>query len=1460
MNNSRLVLSNNGNDYTGDTNITAGMLRSNHANGAIPDGTGKGNVVIGAEGKLELAAANESETINGLSGSGVVDVGVNTGNSTLTVGNNDATSQYDGVIKNTGTGAIAFNLTKIGSGTLTLTGVNTFGASLDTVLRGATTVNAGTLALSGAGAINSPTIDVKSGANFNVSAVSGGPWALAGTQTLIGAGTVQGNVQDSSGAKISGGTVGTAGVLAFSNNLTLNGGGTLQFDLTNDTASGNDKLTVGGNLALGGVTTVAVKSILPAGYATLGTYTLMTYTGSLTGNDTNLFLQDLSAGVGSTRQTLSLSTAVLHQVNLVVTGAPLNLTWKGDGSANAWDLVGASNWNNNTQKFYNADNVTFDSVGASNSTVNLTSSDLAPNSITVNNSTQDYTFTSYGAIVGATGLTKNGSRKLIIDNSGTNTFSGPIAINDNGTLEVGTGGYSGNLGSGAVALAVNATLAYNRVDEHTLSNVLSGTGTLEQKGTGTLIVSGASPAFTGPVKVSTGILKLAANLGTGTGLADITNKAVLQLGGTTNWTLQRRISDIGSVDKIDANTVTLITDNNYSGTIRISNGTLSVGDGGTAGSLGGTGDITLGDQYGATNGTLLYNRQGTNAIARNIVGYGAVQYAAATNNAALRNAVFNVSGNNAYNGNTTVNQGTVLLSSSTGLGDAIGKTTIAGGTTSFAKVELTGGINVAEEFDLQGRAVSGTDMPGFVPHLVSSGGSNTLSGKINFSGSSASCTISSTGTNLGDLLTVSGNINVSTAQNKVLYLRGSGKGEITGQIGGDYPSNLRAIYLSDGGTWSFTNASNYYTGQTQINGSTLELKDANAVYASSTLALADSSAVLKINVPATSNTLTLPYSQSLVGNGTVQGSVTTSGIGNVISPSSAKVTNNDPFNLPGGTMTITGNLSLAGGGETLQFKLANSTTDAKNDKISVGGAVNMTGSSPVSVSIIPDTVLTVGNTYTVLSSTIAWTGANTFQWDSLNNKTRYTFATDTSTPKTLKVTVVGDNHATLTWTGTSSAVWDVIASANWTGSSDSLYWQADAVNFDNTSTVLNVTVGDTTNTDIAPASITVNNDADHNYTLGGAGRIIGGTGITKSGNGTLTIENTGGNSYNGVVSITGGKVILGNSKALGSLAGGTEISGAGTLDLHGYYQTLRQEPISVAGPGFDGNGALINNAAGLTHLYYVTLIDNATLGGTDDWSIQGPTLEGSGWAHGYLNGSDNHYALTKAGANKITLNDLSETKLGDVFVNGGNLTLQGNTTLGNGSPSRVYLANTATLTLSNSIPTVPHLKPITVEATNGTLRNEVVSSTLTSDILLNGTLTAAPVDATTLTLNGNITGLGGLTKSAANATLVLGGLNNDFDGTTKILGGTLQLTGHSTIANVENAFAFQVTAGTHSANIISGAGTMSVLNSATITAVSITQGTLTIGSSSAAAVPEPGTLVLLTLAGLAFVGGYLRRK
>ena len=155
------ILSNTANDYAGDTTVKQmGKLKLGASN-VISNGAGKGNVTINANGCFDLNGFNEA--INGLAGSGTVDIVSAGGSSTLTVGNADVSSTFRGVIQDT-TGALA--LVKTGTGTLTLSGSNSHsgGTTLNagildavSVGNGALTINSGTAILRSNQAISSLT-------------------------------------------------------------------------------------------------------------------------------------------------------------------------------------------------------------------------------------------------------------------------------------------------------------------------------------------------------------------------------------------------------------------------------------------------------------------------------------------------------------------------------------------------------------------------------------------------------------------------------------------------------------------------------------------------------------------------------------------------------------------------------------------------------------------------------------------------------------------------------------------------------------------------------------------------------------------------------------------------------------------------------------------------------------------------------------------------------------------------------------------------------------------------------------------------------------------------------------------------------------------------------------------------------------------------------------------------------
>lgn len=146
-------------------------------------------------------------------------------------------------------------LTKLNTGTLTLTNVNTY--------NGNTLVNAGTLALSGVGSIfNSDNITVAVGATLDASVRTDDTLTLAAGQTLTGNGTVKGNVVVGNGATLAPG--GSLSTLTFNNNVTLNSGSMTVFEVSKSPTT-NDFAQVTGNFILNG--TIVITNVSGNAYA-----------------------------------------------------------------------------------------------------------------------------------------------------------------------------------------------------------------------------------------------------------------------------------------------------------------------------------------------------------------------------------------------------------------------------------------------------------------------------------------------------------------------------------------------------------------------------------------------------------------------------------------------------------------------------------------------------------------------------------------------------------------------------------------------------------------------------------------------------------------------------------------------------------------------------------------------------------------------------------------------------------------------------------------------------------------------------------------------------------------------------------------------------------------------------------------------------------------------------------------
>ena len=430
------------------------------------------------------------------------------------------------------------NLVKVGTGTLTLNGGNTY--------TGNTTVKAGTLAFGAAGTMPpSALITVAANATLDVSGLTSP--VMAGGQTLAGSGggsaNVAGSFQDSAGSIITPGGTATVGTLAFTGNLTLAGSDTLNFDLgktpTSAGGTNNDLITVASNLTINASTVVNINPILAlAG----GTYKLISYSGTLNGAG-NTASWTVGSYTPSGRVTgVAISEATPGEIDLIVTGSPAPLVWQGDGSINAWDVQTTANWLNvgTPDLFYQFDNALFTDTGSNSPAVDIQAT-VTPSSVVVSNNVENYTFNSSvgQGISGGTTLTKSGTGTLTILNN-NNPYTGITTIN-NGALVLGDG-VSNDGSLSASPIVNNATLEFNIASAQTAAAAISGSGTVVQTGNinGTLTLS-ASNSWTGGLTIQSGTAKPGVNYGLPAGeFVTVSNGAAFDFNGINNGTTTTR--------------------------------------------------------------------------------------------------------------------------------------------------------------------------------------------------------------------------------------------------------------------------------------------------------------------------------------------------------------------------------------------------------------------------------------------------------------------------------------------------------------------------------------------------------------------------------------------------------------------------------------------------------------------------------------------------------------------------------------------------------------------------------------------------------------------------------------------------------------------------------------------------------------------------------------------------------
>jgi autotransporter-associated beta strand protein len=300
------------------------------------------------------------------------------------------------------------------------------------------------------------------------------------------------------------------------------------------------------------------------------TFDIVTYGGTLAGSPTISVTSDL----GRLAPVVNNGSGTNDKVTLSFSGSVADLVWTGS-TDNDWN-------NNSTQNFTNGgspdvfrsyDNVLFNDTTSSNAP--LLVGNLTAGTVTFDGAS-DYTLGGPGALVGSTSLVKSGSHKLTIVNTTANTFTGPITISS-GTLQIGSAGTAGNLGTGAITN--DASLIFDRTDSLTVPNVISGTGTLTQNGTGTVILTGNS-GYSGGTTISAGTLQIGNAGTTGTiGTGAVSNNGALVINRTNAFALSNVISGGGTFTQAGTGTTTLSAAQSYSGLTTISAGTLALSGG-----------------------------------------------------------------------------------------------------------------------------------------------------------------------------------------------------------------------------------------------------------------------------------------------------------------------------------------------------------------------------------------------------------------------------------------------------------------------------------------------------------------------------------------------------------------------------------------------------------------------------------------------------------------------------------------------------------------------------------------------------------------------------------------------------------------------------------------------------------------------------------------------------------------
>ncbi|MBP9912477.1 MAG: autotransporter-associated beta strand repeat-containing protein, partial [Opitutaceae bacterium] len=341
----RLILNHTGNNYSGATIVNAGTLQvglSGGGNNILPSGT---DLVINSGGAVEYFSNTGTQTVNSLSGAGDLDFGDN-----IFRISDSGNTEFSGTIADNG-GTLRMQ----GSGTLTLSGNNTFSGALN--------VNSGVVVLTNDNALGAATSgnNIANGGALHFSsgiAVTETDLTIRGTgdgngalHSLDGTNSLDAAITLATGSTITTDTGSTftlsGGISRTNQNLTIDGAGdTVLSGVIDGTGAaqliknGTGTLELSGANTYGGDTTVNAGSLLALDDAALGAASAATNINSGS---------TLSVGGGitvtKTTGTLSLAgTGASGQLGALVAGGSTGQTsqWTGDITLTGNTTIGAA--------------------------------------------------------------------------------------------------------------------------------------------------------------------------------------------------------------------------------------------------------------------------------------------------------------------------------------------------------------------------------------------------------------------------------------------------------------------------------------------------------------------------------------------------------------------------------------------------------------------------------------------------------------------------------------------------------------------------------------------------------------------------------------------------------------------------------------------------------------------------------------------------------------------------------------------------------------------------------------------------------------------------------------------------------------------------------------------------------------------------------------------------------------